>query len=142
MTYFIAFRWSPEENAARGGGKLKCWGDNSMGQLGQVSAGFTHACALVLVDGTKQTKLVCWGENSAGQLFLNPNADDFSWIGDDPGEMGAGMTPGALAAAADDDVVVAVDDVDVVAVAVVAAVFVAGAVLVEVVHVYVSVRLY
>jgi hypothetical protein len=113
--------WTPEENAARGGGLLKCWGDNSFGQLGQgnhkpvkfwldkppgdpdfvdwvklpgkalqVSAGFAHACAAVLAE-SGEVKLYCWGENGGGQLFLTPAADDFSYVGDDPAEMGSAM---------------------------------------------------
>jgi len=63
-------------------GSLRCWGDNSAGQLGgvampgeavtvaglksraiHVAAGMLHTCA-VLVDAT----VWCWGDNSSGQL--------------------------------------------------------------------------
>ncbi len=63
-------------------GAVKCWGDNSFGQLGnasflnsttpvpvkgvsaaaQISTGTTHACALVT------GKVKCWGDNSSNQL--------------------------------------------------------------------------
>ena len=62
---------------------VKCWGDNSAGQLGNgstvgsatpvpvsnlvgvtsISAGYDHACAVVSGGGAK-----CWGNNGAGQL--------------------------------------------------------------------------
>jgi hypothetical protein len=64
-------------------GTVKCWGGNSLGQLGDgtttdrltpvavsgltgatsVSAGSDHSCA-ALVDGTAR----CWGDNGYGQL--------------------------------------------------------------------------
>lgn len=67
-------------------GGVKCWGDNTSGQLGvgdttmvlssvpvnvsgllsgvsAISAGGSHACALTTTNGVK-----CWGDNSFGQL--------------------------------------------------------------------------
>lgn len=72
-------------------GGLKCWGDNSAGQLGtgdkissstpvavqglgmgvtSVSAGFYHTCA-VLTDGTAR----CWGSNQQGMLGNGSTVD-------------------------------------------------------------------
>ncbi|MDC0747780.1 RCC1 domain-containing protein [Polyangium mundeleinium] len=90
-------------------GRIKCWGNNTMGCLGlghgksvggkpgemgdelppvdlgtgakaiSIAVGFTHNCAL-LADG----RVKCWGENTAGALGLG----DWEARGDDPGEMG------------------------------------------------------
>ena len=56
--------------AVRDGGSVKCWGSDSLGQLGSgsesgdlVSAGWNHSCIL-----TDQGTVRCWGDNSHGQL--------------------------------------------------------------------------
>jgi alpha-tubulin suppressor-like RCC1 family protein/outer membrane protein OmpA-like peptidoglycan-associated protein len=91
---------------------VKCWGDNTAGQLGQgdtanrgdapgemgaalptidlgpgrtgtaITAGSAHTCAL-----RDDATVVCWGANARGQLGLEDLADR----GDDPGEMGAAL---------------------------------------------------
>jgi hypothetical protein len=93
------------------GGKVKCWGDASKGQLGNgdanvnlgdqpgeiegasvdlggdasaLVAGADHACA-ILVGGA----LKCWGRNSDGQLGLGNNGS----YGNDPDEMGVNLPP-------------------------------------------------
>jgi alpha-tubulin suppressor-like RCC1 family protein len=93
-------------------GRLKCWGGNSWGQLGQgdiafrgdgpnemgdalvpidlgpaslgvgIWTGTGFACAR-LVDGQRK----CWGQNAHGQLGLGDVADR----GDDPNEMGTAL---------------------------------------------------
>ncbi|MFA5775589.1 MAG: fibronectin type III domain-containing protein [Ilumatobacteraceae bacterium] len=96
---------------------IKCWGDNSYGQLGQgnlaaigdgvgasvsaaaaidlgsgrsakaIAAGDAHTCAL-LDDGTVK----CWGSGSNGRLGSGDTVD----LGDDPGEMGDALIPVSL----------------------------------------------
>ena len=94
-------------------GEVKCWGDNTDGQLGQgndtsvggagvpavasinpvdlgagvtakgIAAGASHFCALLQNDTVK-----CWGKNDKGQLGLG----DIDNRGDDLNEMGASLT--------------------------------------------------
>lgn len=89
--------------------KVKCWGENSIGQLGlgdrinrgdqpnqmgdnlpyvdlgegrtakKISAGYFHTCALL-----DNNKVKCWGYNTQGQLGLG----DSSTRGERPGRMG------------------------------------------------------
>jgi alpha-tubulin suppressor-like RCC1 family protein len=75
-------------------GGVKCWGENSQGQLGNnttananeplyvsglfsgittVTAGANHACAL-----TSDARLKCWGDNEFGQLGDGTNADSMN----------------------------------------------------------------
>lgn len=76
--------------ARLGSGKVKCWGSNVSGLMGdssrinalvpveisgltgvkQISAGFSHACAIVADNRVK-----CWGMNSFGQLGNNSQTD-------------------------------------------------------------------
>lgn len=95
-------------------GALKCWGNNSLGELGQgdilprggephtmgdalpaidlgergpvveVAMGANHVCAR-LADGN----VLCWGSNGLGEL----GQGDTVTRGDEPGEMGAALAP-------------------------------------------------
>jgi alpha-tubulin suppressor-like RCC1 family protein len=94
-------------------GKVKCWGSNHKGQLGQENqtdigkttgdmgvlgtidlphpatdlvAGESHTCVRT-VDGTTSPKVYCWGRNEWGQLGIDSTTD----IGGQTGEMGTSL---------------------------------------------------
>lgn len=93
-------------------GGLKCWGDNSSGQLGtnttnnslvptdvlglasgvaSVELGTVHMCAVTVAGGLK-----CWGDNSSGQLGTNTTANSFV-----PADV-LGLTSGVVSVSAGD----------------------------------------
>jgi len=66
-------------------GTVSCWGDNSLGQLGdgnsdgyvdgvtnakRIAAGANHTCALTGNFSMGGTRIVCWGDNSSGQTVV------------------------------------------------------------------------
>jgi alpha-tubulin suppressor-like RCC1 family protein len=95
-------------------GKVACWGDNSMGQLGTatgdpvttptltkvvdtklIHAGSFHSCAVVQGASEIQGHLVCWGSNAKGQLGF-ATADDWGGPKSVPGSLGASDVAGGL----------------------------------------------
>lgn len=79
--------------AINGDGSVSCWGDNSVGQKGDVdangyvdgisnaiaiAAGDNHTCVVkgMLIPGG--TTVTCWGDNSSGQTLVPASLIDFS----------------------------------------------------------------
>lgn len=78
-----------EHGCAVGAGRIKCWGRNNQGQIGDgtnvatrsnpvdvtdlqnaidVAAGTSHTCAIVFNPNEQQNQVRCWGLNQDGQL--------------------------------------------------------------------------
>jgi alpha-tubulin suppressor-like RCC1 family protein len=96
--------------------EVKCWGNNSHGQLGQgdtikrgdgpnemgdflgsIPMGINTPRAIAAGEGVvcvlrDNGSVACWGDNSTGALGLNTNANR----GDNPGEMGSGIAEAQL----------------------------------------------
>jgi RHS repeat-associated protein len=96
LTSGVSAVWGGEMHtcALTTGGGMKCWGDNTYGQVGDgtttqrlapanvsglasgvtiASAGIRHTCALLIGGNAK-----CWGDNSSGQLAIGPTTQGFT----------------------------------------------------------------